>query len=1116
MKQVWFSFSLTGSITIGSLFVAMLASAQITPDGTLPTEINQQGNLWEITGGGKAGNNLFHSFKDFSVPTDNEAFFNNAPDVVNILNRVTGGNISNIDGLLRANGRANLFLINPAGIIFGENARLDLGGSFYGSTADGLLFDDGTEFSATDTQTTPILTVNAPIGLNLRGNNSATITNQGNLTVTEDLTLSGGNLDLKGQLQAGEDLTLQATDTVKIRDSAVDPFIAAANGEILIEGNQAIDIFTLNHPNSGFFSRGDLVLRSNSAISGDAHYQSGGNFSIEKLDGSLGNFLSLYDPVIRTAGDVSFQSYQGASLHIFAGGKIEIAGDITITGTDTTANSIQENVTLSDGETVIGVDGSNKPTLDLRAGTTAIALPEVTGELIGFTANPTVTNPTGTSADLIIGGNITNNGGTVFLTNQYQPNTSLPGGNIQVGEINTGNIFGDGGEIAIDSRSGVNLQGNLNSSAFTVAEVETFVNQSDIPLITADSGDGGAITIFADGDIIGQNLNSSSQVRFNLTTDVQTEADLQSILAASPAEGRSGNGGVITIKTDGNLNLNVLNSSSSIATTAFPSVQNSFSAINSDLDLTVGNGGRINLDANGNVTTNVVDSSVFAFFNLDNRVQATDGTGNSQINLDADVTIGSAGAVDLIGGGDLNLGLVRSSVGAIARVNNLAQVSGTNPAISSTNNPTIANSNVQLKVNSELEGNGGAIVLNSGGAINVGELDSSLFTISNAASFADALADNDTTALAFANHDVAVNTNANGENGVISLSAAEDLTAENLNFVASTTQATNQLTPIAQSLTDNSFADADATGTNNVRLFRSAVNLQPITVETGGNLNLGDIFAKSIDLTAGGNLTTGSLDATGDINLTSTNGSITTGNINSIEDNGESQINLTAQEDIGIAIAEGDFNISNASIISNGGDIIIQADNINLNNTKIQNSNAGNINLETDGIVILTDNSTISTNDAGSEININAEYVITSPSQNDGNDIIANNGGKITFDVDSVFNLEARPQNSDTNDVVGNFIVGLDETFAIVVPDVEFSQEELQITRNYLESEALTKLDCPATAPQTAEDLKIVTSQGVIYPAQGIVRQPDGTVFLTAEPTPNTPQRNPNIPVNCN
>ncbi|MEH2337198.1 filamentous hemagglutinin N-terminal domain-containing protein [Nostoc sp.] len=220
-------------------FFSNSAIAQIIQDSTLPdnSQITKTGNTITINGGtlieDKFRNisNLFHSFEQFSVPTGSTAYFNNAANVQNIISRITGRSVSNIEGIIKANGQANLFLINPNGIIFGPNASLNIGGSFVASTANSLNFADGTKFSAVDPQTSPLLKVSIPIGLQF-GATAKPIYNQSqasspNGTITNinifeqpvglqvkplktlaliggDITLDGGNLTAaSGRIELG-------------------------------------------------------------------------------------------------------------------------------------------------------------------------------------------------------------------------------------------------------------------------------------------------------------------------------------------------------------------------------------------------------------------------------------------------------------------------------------------------------------------------------------------------------------------------------------------------------------------------------------------------------------------------------------------------------------------------------------------------------------------------------------------------------------------------------------------------------------------------------------------------------------------------------------------------
>ncbi|HIK06179.1 MAG TPA: filamentous hemagglutinin N-terminal domain-containing protein [Trichormus sp. M33_DOE_039] len=156
------------AVTTGVMLeISNYAQANIVEDKTLPnnSQVTLSRDTFLIEGGTQIGNNLFHSFSEFSLPQNYAAYFNNQPHIQNIFSRVTGTQPSYINGLIRTNPGANLFIINPNGISFGSKATLRIGGSFFASTASSINFDNGEKFSAKPEETTSLLTVKTPIGL---------------------------------------------------------------------------------------------------------------------------------------------------------------------------------------------------------------------------------------------------------------------------------------------------------------------------------------------------------------------------------------------------------------------------------------------------------------------------------------------------------------------------------------------------------------------------------------------------------------------------------------------------------------------------------------------------------------------------------------------------------------------------------------------------------------------------------------------------------------------------------------------------------------------------------------------------------------------------------------
>lgn len=218
MRRMKWPFLLLSLVAIG---YGQPSLAQIRADSSLPTNsrVRRQGNTTIITEGTRTGNNLFHSFENFSILRNQTASFRNIDsNVTHIFSRVTGGSASRINGLLealQANGQvssANFFLINPRGVLFGRHAALNLGGSFLASTAESIRFADGVEFSAVNLQPSPLLTVSVPVGLQfgrpglLRNESRSNLVRPfgepiaGGLQVApgETLALVGGQVDVSG------------------------------------------------------------------------------------------------------------------------------------------------------------------------------------------------------------------------------------------------------------------------------------------------------------------------------------------------------------------------------------------------------------------------------------------------------------------------------------------------------------------------------------------------------------------------------------------------------------------------------------------------------------------------------------------------------------------------------------------------------------------------------------------------------------------------------------------------------------------------------------------------------------------------------------------------------
>lgn len=372
-------------------------TAQVVFDGSMGSAEQPEGPNYEIEAeqGQQQGSNLFHSFSDFNLAQGESATFNGPGSVNNIITRVTGGNISNINGTLRSTiPDANFYLINPAGVIFGTHASLDIGGSFHVSTADYLLMEDQTRFYATP-QNDEILTSVPPSAFGFLDNTVGDITFKGSgsesvetsdslngITVNEGKTISiiGGDIQIQrgfvddtvlveSRIQAPEGrinvVSVASSGEAALTESGVDVRNFETMGEITLEGisTESTSVLQVSGEAGGdIYIRGGKFTVKNAQVNstGTGNEKGGGIIDIQ-LTGNLA--LTDSGAIISQSegeGDGSDMTIHAENIGVSKGGYIRNYAYGSGNGGDTTISADEAIVISSNKEHLFGSDNGEK------------------------------------------------------------------------------------------------------------------------------------------------------------------------------------------------------------------------------------------------------------------------------------------------------------------------------------------------------------------------------------------------------------------------------------------------------------------------------------------------------------------------------------------------------------------------------------------------------------------------------------------------------------------------------------------------------------------------------------------------------------------------------------
>jgi filamentous hemagglutinin family protein len=1042
-------------------------NAQIAPDSTLDSEssrVSPSDNINLISGGAQRGNNLFHSFSQFNINDGQRVYFSNPPGVENILTRVTGTSASNILGTLGVEGQANLFLINPNGILFGANARLDIKGSFVGTTANTVKFGEQGIFSATKPESVPLLTIkpSALLFNQISSSNINVLSKGDGLTVPEgrslmlvggninidagNLEAKAGNVELVGVKQGNVKLT-EANNNFSslVADDVERADVSLKNGAkvnvVGAEGN--LKIYTHNltiEQESSLFAGIDATPSSLNSKAGDITINA--NSTVELNNNSI-IINQLFNQAIGQSGDINIKANSlnlnnGSFLSISSFGEgnagnvnVDAQGAVTITGINT---NVPNNFIVAEGRNFVnsGIFSNlaknaegNGGTINIKSGSLKLSNGGSLSTSSFGKANAGNININVKDAVIISGGDDINS--TVIQSILAKGSTGN-GGDININS-NSFELL-DGASLTIGN-TGQGKAGNIN------------INAKEQVIITGNNQQlTNKILSFIGNEAIGNGGNINIKSNFMKVSD--------SAIGTSTSTGReSGN-------IDIYLSNNFIVTSSAISSAVFDSE-------------VVGNAGNIKIQAN-NISLN--KNSIL--------LSSSDGKGNAgNIFLEAknSINIANKSYIDssvqqknnIADGGEINinaraLSMTGESVIRTTVIDNIGKSGNINIRVSG---DILVSENSLINSSNFGEGNAGAISIYADGTV--------LFNRSDllAVSLAGLLTDNPSVE--------------QNDGGNIKINSG--------NFI----------------LSNNSILTTLAFGNSNAGNI-SINSKSDVNINTGSSVStqvFGAGSAGNVDITANGNvLVDGSVNGVtsrflprNGFSPTAFPSRITTELVPLPTSPGASNkkgqsgnINITSSN---LSITNNAKLSSSTSERANAGNININTDTVNLDNggnisAKNDAEDGGDINLTVQNYLLLRRNSFIST-DAGAaqaggnggNININTPFIVAVPSEN--SDITASafsgSGGNVNIRTQSIFGITARSKTSPTtSDITASSDIGVQGQISIQEPEIQPSQSIIELPEEVVDATRKVAEVCPKEPGTKPLGEFIITGRGSLPP----------------------------------